>query len=38
MEKSQLVEKLQNSNVGKLERKVKTLEEERSVMKSEFYI
>ncbi len=37
-EKSRLEEKLEHTSVGKLEKKVKMLEEERSEMKSDFYI
>ena len=38
IEKSQLEQKLECSQVGKIEKKVRTLEEENSVMKSDFYI
>jgi hypothetical protein len=38
IEKSQLEQKLEGSQIGKMERKVRTLEEENSVMKSDFYI
>ena len=38
IEKSQLEQKFEGSQIGKMEKKVRTLEEENSVMKSDFYI
>ena len=38
MEREQIQKKLETSDVSKLEQKVKRLEEERSEMKSDFYI
>jgi len=38
IEKSKLIEKLQGSNVGQLEKKVRILEEESSMIRSEYQI
>jgi hypothetical protein len=38
IEKNNLLNKLEASVAGKIEKKLKTLEEENSVMKSDFYI
>jgi len=38
IEKSKLLEKLQGSNVGQLEKKVRILEEESSMIRSEYQI
>ncbi len=38
LDKTNLQNKFETSNAGKLEKKLRTLEEENSVMKSDFYI
>ena len=38
LEKNNLLSKLEGSVAGKIEKKLRTLEEENSVMKSDFYI
>ena len=38
LEKNNLQNKFEASNAGKIEKKLRTLEEENSVMKSDFYI